>query len=265
MKSLLNIFSKKDVCLLLTNLQGVHVEKYHSFMDFLKHNNNALKLIADLEQIFYSGRPFSLPFMKTKYKRLLESVTGVIESLEALSGQRFPSLTNRMHEIVAELEENFRPTYQYAAHDLALSFEEITPELNKMVGAKAGHLAFNSLGLPVPEGFAITAFSFEKFIEENNLSSRIEERLAGLSPDFTGHLDSISDELRTMIMASEIPKDIIEAIMDAYHSLEDKTQKGVRISMRSSAIGEDTEATFAGQYTTVLNVTEDNITNASLP
>ena len=64
MKSLLNIFSKKDVCLLLTNLQGVHVEKYRSFTDFLKHNNNALKTIADMEQIFYSGRPFSLPFMK---------------------------------------------------------------------------------------------------------------------------------------------------------------------------------------------------------
>ena len=61
MKSLLNIFSKKDACLLLTNLQGEHVRKYQSFMDFLKHNNNALKLIADMEQIFCSGKPFSLP------------------------------------------------------------------------------------------------------------------------------------------------------------------------------------------------------------
>ena len=47
MKSLLNIFSKKDACLLLANLQGVHVEKYRSFTDFLKHNNNALKRIAE--------------------------------------------------------------------------------------------------------------------------------------------------------------------------------------------------------------------------
>lgn len=89
MKSLLNIFSKKDACLLLTNLQGGHVEKYRSFTDFLKHNNNALKAIADMEQVFYSGRPFSLPFMKMKYERLRESVSGVIVSLQAMSGKGF--------------------------------------------------------------------------------------------------------------------------------------------------------------------------------
>ena len=36
----------------------------------------------------------------------------------------------------------------------------------------------------------------------------------------------------------------------------------VRIAMRSSAVGEDTEATFAGQYDTVLNVTGENILDA---
>jgi len=233
-------------------------------MDFLKHNNNALKLIADMEQIFYSGRPFSLPFMSMKYKRLLESVTGVIASMEALSGQKFSSLNNRMHEMDRALAEELRPVYQYATHDIILNFEEVTPELTKMVGAKAGHLAFikNTLGLPVPEGFAITASAFERFIAENNLSSQIEERLSGLSPDLTGNLESISDELITTIMTSDVPQDIIEAIMEAYHAIESKTQEGVRISMRSSAIGEDTEATFAGQYTTVLNVTAENIISA---
>jgi pyruvate, water dikinase len=264
MKSLLNIFSKKDACLLLTNLQGVHVEKYRSFTDFLKHNNNALKTIADMEQIFYSGRPFSLPFMKLKYKKLRESVTGVIESLEAMSGKEFPSLKKGMDEIDTALSKELNPAYHYVTRDFVLPFEDITPELKNMVGAKAGHLAFinNSLGLPVPEGFAITAFAFERFMEENKLAEQIEDRLSGLSPDFAGNLESISDELITMIMASEVPQNIIEAIMKAYHALEAKTQKGVRISMRSSAIGEDTEATFAGQYTTVLNVTEESIINS---
>jgi pyruvate, water dikinase len=264
MKSLLNIFSKKDVCLLLTNIQGVHVEKYRSFRDFLKHNNNALKMIADMEQIFHSGRPFTIPFMKTKYRRLLESVSGVIGSLKVISGKEFPLLKRGIDEIDTAVSEELRPAYHYATHDLVLHFEDITPELKKMVGAKAGHLAFikNSLGLPVPDGFAITALAFEKFIQENKLSEKIEDALSGLSPDFTGNLESISEELRTMIMTSEVPQDIIHAILKAYHALEAKTRKGVRIAMRSSAIGEDTEATFAGQYTTVLNVTQENIINA---
>lgn len=264
MKSLLNIFSKKDVCLLLTNLQGGHVEKYRSFTDFLKHNNNALKAIADMEQVFYSGRPFGLPFMKMKYQRLRESVSGVIVSLQAMSGKEFPSLNKVVDEIDAALSEELRPAYHYATRDLVLHFEDITPELKNMVGAKAGHLAFikNSLSLPVPDGFAATAFAFGKFLEENKLSARIEDALSRLSPDFSGNLEAISDELRTMIMTSEVPQDIAEAIMKAYHAIEDRTRKGVRIALRSSAIGEDTEATFAGQYTTVLNVTEENIIHA---
>ncbi|MBU3935951.1 MAG: pyruvate, phosphate dikinase, partial [Proteobacteria bacterium] len=50
--------------------------------------------------------------------------------------------------------------------------------------------------------------------------------------------------------------------MEAYHDLEDKTRPGVRIAMRSSAVGEDSEASFAGQYITELNVTRDNLLEA---
>lgn len=264
MKSLLNIFSKKDACLLLTNLQGAHVEKYHSFTDFLKHNNNALKTIADMEQIFYSGRPYTIPFMRTKYTRLREAVSGVIDSLETMSRKTFPALKEQRDAIDIALSEEFTPGYHCATHDLILHFEEITPDLKTMVGAKAGHLAFikNSPGLPVPDGFAITAFAFERFMQENKLTGMVEEALSGLSPDFTGKLESVSGELKDLVMNSEVPQDIVEAIMEAYRILESKTRQGVRIALRSSAIGEDTEATFAGQYTTVLNVTEGNIVNA---
>ncbi len=47
-----------------------------------------------------------------------------------------------------------------------------------------------------------------------------------------------------------------------YAALEAKTRKNVRIAMRSSAVGEDTEASFAGQYITELNVTRENILHA---
>jgi pyruvate,water dikinase len=44
--------------------------------------------------------------------------------------------------------------------------------------------------------------------------------------------------------------------------VEAKTRPDVRIAMRSSAVGEDTEASFAGQYITELNVTRENILQA---
>ena len=36
----------------------------------------------------------------------------------------------------------------------------------------------------------------------------------------------------------------------------------IRVAMRSSAVGEDGQASFAGQYLTVLNVTENSIIDA---
>ncbi|MBI5664316.1 MAG: hypothetical protein HZC49_04395, partial [Nitrospirae bacterium] len=58
----------------LTNIQGRHVEKYRSFKNFLNHNHNALDIIADMELLYYSGKPFSLSVAKHKYNELSDAV-----------------------------------------------------------------------------------------------------------------------------------------------------------------------------------------------
>ena len=87
MKSFLNISLKKKACYPLLNLQGAHVKKYRVFRDFLSYNNDALKIISGLEQIFYSVKPFTLPFIRTRYQALCEAVAGVIASLGEISGK----------------------------------------------------------------------------------------------------------------------------------------------------------------------------------
>ncbi|MFN2343959.1 MAG: PEP/pyruvate-binding domain-containing protein, partial [Desulfonatronovibrio sp.] len=63
-----------------------------------------------------------------------------------------------------------------------------------------------------------------------------------------------------MIINSELPEKLAQSIMAAYARLESETSPNVRVSLRSSAVGEDTEGTsFAGQYKSELNVNKDNI------
>ena len=64
------------------------------------------------------------------------------------------------------------------------------------------------------------------------------------------------------ILESPVPTSLAEAIYKAYEDLELKTKNGVRIAVRSTAVGEDTEASFAGQYTTVLNVGKTKLLEA---
>lgn len=264
MRSRLNFFSEKNVCVPLVNNRGVLVAKYRIFKTLLAHNHAALNSIAAMEQEYYSGRFFSLTSIRIKYEELLEAVFGVIYSLEALTGNKAAVLEHAVHEIDRLVSADFTPKFAYASSDIVLPFEQITQGLKTMVGSKAANLALirNNLKLPVPEGFAVTAYAFDKFMEGNGLSAPIARKLSGISSDSLEELEKAGSAIQAMILSASVPEDISGPLLNAYRGLEAKSRKGVLIAMRSSAIGEDTEATFAGQYTTVLNVSEENVLEA---
>lgn len=262
---LFDIFSKKDKCILLKYLQEGQVAKYTFFRDILSHNYTALNKVADMEQMYYSGKPFSLASAMVKYQELSEAVMGIIYNLEKLSDNKFPELIDIFQEIDTGISREFSPGISFMKKDIVLPFEDISPEMKSLVGAKAANLASvqNILGLPVPAGFAVTAYAFDKFLRETELYESIEEALSRMqSLDSVEAVKRISDELMSMFMQTRVPLNIAEEIMEAYASLEKKTQKDVKIAIRSSAIGEDTEASFAGQYESVLNVTKGSVLDA---
>jgi pyruvate,water dikinase len=105
----------------------------------------------------------------------------------------------------------------------------------------------------------ITAGALELFLQETGLSRPVEELLDGLSPDNLEDLEKKSKAIQDMILQAQVPAALAGEILKAYQELEAKTHPHVRLAMRSSAVGEDTEASFAGQYATELNVIRDNL------
>ena len=69
------------------NVQGSHVRKYRAFRVFLDHNNAALSAIADLEQAYYGGKPFSLSWAGARYEALWEAALGAVYALTSLKGK----------------------------------------------------------------------------------------------------------------------------------------------------------------------------------
>ncbi|MEM3449897.1 MAG: PEP/pyruvate-binding domain-containing protein, partial [Nitrososphaerota archaeon] len=57
---------------------------------------------------------------------------------------------------------------------LVLWFEELRKEDVPLVGGKCANLGeMISAGIPVPPGFAITAYAYKKFIEETKIAEKI--------------------------------------------------------------------------------------------
>ncbi|HIU63629.1 MAG TPA: phosphoenolpyruvate synthase, partial [Candidatus Avacidaminococcus intestinavium] len=111
--------------------------------------------------------------------------------------------------------------------------------------------------VPVPYGFATTAYAYRYFIDNSGLHEKMEALLAELTDvENSALLREISAKLREAIMAEEMPEDLKAAIAKAYAELALKVGEELPfVAVRSSATAEDLpDASFAGQQDTYLNV-----------
>ena len=247
---ILDLFSTHKHCRLLVNLDGAVVEKYRHFQEFLGHNYVALHRLAELEQLYYSGTPFNMREVEERTQKLLTSSRRLVRALDGMGRGRYRALQG----VVDRLSEQIAPLYYPAPHcltgPLVLPLENLDAASYRDAGGKATNLALMTrrVGLPIPPGFVVTAMGFIRFMEEAKLKRVIEVILATLDPDDLDEVETGSQEIREMIMETRVPPVLADKMLAAYEALEARTDKGVRLAMRSSAVGEDSEASFAGLY-----------------
>lgn len=133
---------------------------------------------------------------------------------------------------------------------------------NAALGEMVSHLS--QLGIRVPNGFAITAFAYNYFLERAGLKERIGGILAMLNVADVNELQKKGEEVRNLIISAELPNDLKEAISEAYGNLGKMYNENPDVAVRSSATAEDLPgASFAGQQETYLDVVGgDNLLEA---
>jgi len=142
---------------------------------------------------------------------------------------------------------------------LVLWFDDVRNIDVPIVGGKNASLGeMINAGLPVPNGFAVTAFSYEKFIEEKQIAQKIYDVIKETvtDPNDPKQYELASKRIREIIEKTPFPKDIEKAIREAYKKLNKRFNlKETFVAVRSSATAEDLpDASFAGQQETYLNV-----------
>ncbi len=122
-----------------------------------------------------------------------------------------------------------------------------------VAGGKAANLGeLIQAGFAVPAGFCVTTAAYERV----STLAGLDTYLAGLETadrsDSARQIE-LATAIRTALIQTVLPPEIIEAITRAYQSLSGGSP--VPVAVRSSATAEDLpEASFAGQQETLLNV-----------
>ncbi len=139
-------------------------------------------------------------------------------------------------------------------------FADISIDDIPLVGGKNASLGemFHELvsqGVKVPDGFAVTAEGYRHFMRSTGLDERIRQILTGLNTADMDNLQQRGSEVRHAILATPMPHDLEQEMLDAYAKLSGAQTLPLDVAVRSSATAEDLpDASFAGQQETYLNV-----------
>jgi len=226
-------------------------QRYVSFRDLLSLNNECLEVMARIQE--------DLQFIPPRRAIVAEPVKACFAQLEATVGalERLTgSSLARLHEAV-RAQQNDVERYIAACDELVV--QEVAAWLGDVdcaavaeVGGKAAWLGEikGKLGLPVPDGFVLTAEAYRHFCGVP-LWEKIRDATHNVDLNDLAAMQQISAALTESVMALPVPKPVEIAISGRAGSLQ-RSCRG--FAVRSSAVGEGGYKTFAGQFLSLLHV-----------
>lgn len=235
-------------------------ERFRHFQMILDKNSQALRIMSDLEEKSQGEYLFDVNYIRKSLDEIHAALNTIAEELVSLGGHKYAKIREVYSGIIFEIDEALSGGQIISPGEYVIPFEKIGRENAGAVGSKNAQLGEMKakLNLPVPDGFAIGAWAYKHFVDANNLQSRITEKISSLDLTSYHDLNRTGDEIGELIVSCPVPDDLAEALRNECSGLVKRTGYNA-FSLRSSAIGEDTQLTFAGQYKSFLNVREDEI------
>ncbi len=237
-------------------------QKYQQFKALLQHDQECLELLTSLEELGRLRPPVDWARIEVLTARLSKAVSDLIQTLQAMHPGKYAELTSRFNQLAAALSQALTLPAAETTPPYTVSLAEAARQ-PALVGGKAwalGRVKYDA-GLPTPQGFVITTRAFALFLEHNNLRPRLQRLLADVTLDDWEGLTRLTDEMAALIRQGEIPPRLAADLDQRLQEFAALAQAGPWI-VRSSAVSEDGELSFAGQYTSVPNVRPADLASA---
>jgi pyruvate,water dikinase len=236
--------------------------KYEAFKELLRHDKKSLELITDLDEILHTGVQVDWARVESLVRALCWSVGSLMRSLLAMHPAAYQELEERFHRLELSIKDAVSLPGGDCSPPYTLTLAEAA-EAPELAGGKAHTLGrlLREAGLPGPRGFVVTTRAFHRFLQHNGLRHRLDELLSQVRLDDWERLSELAREMESLILESELPPEVTGEITPRLAAYQSQGLPGPWV-VRSSALCEDGEASFAGQYASVVTVAPEEVCTA---
>ncbi len=234
------------------------------FQKILETNNQVLELMADMGDKLGGQFVFDRQYIISSCQKAKDLVQQIIMELNKLAPKKYLGLYDAFQQIENQIDADLSgqlviPQTPYVVPSAGLSREAVEVVGNK--NARLGEVSL-VLGLAVPPGFMVTTRAFLDFMDQAGLRENMRPWLERWRADKISS-EEASQALRPLVMAGELPPGLERTLRaEAQRLLNQGLSEQKTFAVRSSALGEDGELSFAGQYQTLLGVEVEDLAQA---
>lgn len=232
-------------------------ERIAAFRRLLDLNNRVLERIGDAREKLGGEYLFDSQYLRALDEDMAESMALLIDEFGTVTAGRHPELLRAYERIRDKVQRACAPCKVVFDGPLCLPLEQVGVEQGSLVGEKMARLGELSKlrGVRVPDGFVVTTAGWARVVQSPSVRPAASAFAQAPSPT-----PELAAELRKAITGAELPGDLASAIKHALAPFP----RAATFAVRSSALGEDGETSFAGVHETVLNVMRDDVPQACL-
>lgn len=225
------------------------------FHQLLDENKKAMESIMEMEDKLGGEFVFDRKYLHDAVEQIEAVVQRSAYHFNAITGNKFAQICDTIESLTRQLRKEVSGHLVVPPSENVMALTEINETLGDATGNKAYNL-YKILSLPqtcVPPGIVVTVTGFRNYMAYNNLFDEIENQLDACRQGGRG-VERASRNIRLQILGAEIPPDLRQEILNGIEQACPNRPETELYSVRSSAVGEDSELSFAGLHDTVLNV-----------
>ena len=238
--------------------------KFAHFRAIGAANDTFLKQLAGFRERLSRSHASGVNMAVPAVEALSAQIRLMVRSLIEMTGGRYEALLERYEELNQEIKKQIPPVRPDGPRSMIVWPTDPEAFRSQVVGPKAARLAevASHVGLDVPPFFSVSVYAYRLFMETSGIQDLANRMLKSSALRDTRSMKDFSDAMTKAFADAQIPHVLETELLNAYRRLTASHPDMSGVAVRSSAVVEDAESSFAGQFESILNVRESGLIQA---